>query len=155
MVDTWEQRFGNAGRKVVGKDFLGPYIVEPVHRHEITEPHVSRFMCDELGPCQFFIQSRVFAQEHAVVIVQCRSRMLHATVLEARKNDEAILGERVRDGGIVFQPMQGRSHLFEDHIQLGYFLWVRFPMIGRKDSFSVLIFHLFQLACHEREQVSA
>ena len=80
--------------------------------------------------------------------------MFHASVLESRKNDEAVLGKRIRNVGIVFQPMQGRSYLFEDHIQLCYLLRIRFPMISCKDAFSVLMFHLLQLACHEREQVS-
>ena len=113
------------------------------------------FVGDEFGTCQFFIQGRMFAEKHAGVVVQRSSRMLHPSVLEARQNDETVLFKRIRDIGIVLQPMQRRSDLSEDIIQLCHLLRVRFPVIGREDAFSVGIIHFLQLPCYEREQVRA
>ena len=50
--------------------------------------------------------------------------------------------------------MQGRGHLLEDDIQLCHLLRIGFAMISREDTVSISIFHLLQLARHEREQVS-
>ena len=151
MVDIREERLSDASRKVVGEHFLGPHIVEPVHGHIIAKPHVSRFVGDELGTCQFLVEGRMFAQEHAGIIIQGSSRVFHASVLESRKDDEAILGKGIRDVGIVLQPMQGCGHLLEDDVQLSHLLRISFPVISRENAFTIGIFHLLQLACYKGE----
>ena len=40
MIHGWVLRLHDARGEVVGKDFLGPYVVEPRHRDIIAKPHV-------------------------------------------------------------------------------------------------------------------
>ena len=56
--------------------------------------------------------------------------MFHTSILEAWKDDKTVLGERIRNIGVIFQPMKRRSHLLEDDVQLCNLLWIGFPMIS-------------------------
>ena len=69
MVHTREKRFYDASCKVIGKYFLSPYVIEPIHGYKVAEPHVGGFVGDELGTGQFLVESWMFAQEHAIIIV--------------------------------------------------------------------------------------
>ena len=69
MVDFRKGRPDDLGREPVGKDFLGPNIVEPSHRNKVSEPHVGRLMGNQLGPVEQFIGRGLRVQEDAAVIV--------------------------------------------------------------------------------------
>ena len=49
MVDCGEAGVYNLGRHEIGEDFLCPDIIKPVHCHQITKPHMRRFMRDQVS----------------------------------------------------------------------------------------------------------
>ena len=69
MINGRVSRFYNPDSEIVGKNFLRPYIIKPLHRHIIAKPHVGCFVGYQGTSPQLFIQRRFFIQEHALVII--------------------------------------------------------------------------------------
>ena len=155
MVHLGEQRLGDAGGKVVGKYLLRPHIVKPRHRDIVAKPHVCRLVCDELRARQHLVQCGMLAQEHARVVIQRSTRMLHTAILEARQYDQAILGKGIGDARVLLQPVERRCHLLEYHLQLCHLACIHLTVIGHDGALPIHVLGPLQLAHHEGKQIGA
>ena len=82
VIDVGKARMDNLGRHKVGKDFFQPYVVEPFHGYQVSEPHVRRFVSDQASPIEFLIFSRRFVQEKSVGVIKNVANVFHPSVLE-------------------------------------------------------------------------
>ena len=114
VVDLREGGVDDLRRHEVGERLLHPDIVEPGHRHQVTEPLVGRLVCDDTGPPEIRILGGALVEQQRVGAVEHRARMLHAAVLEGRHQHEVELLERERNAGVLLQPRQGRRMQIED-----------------------------------------
>ena len=129
MVDLWEHGLGHQGGEVVGEDFLGPYVIEPFHRDQVSEPHMGGLVGYELLAFLPFLRGRGRAEEHCVLIVQHRSGMLHSSELETRYYHEIVFGEGQRNSCIFFHEPEGFADFCEHVLQLGQPALVVFPVV--------------------------
>ena len=111
MIDLREERFGDGGGEIICENLLGPYIIEPFHRHGIPEPHMGSLVGNKLDAAENLVRSRVGGQEEAGIIVESGPGMFHSTELEARQHHEIIFRKRIRHTCIFLQPVQSKSHL--------------------------------------------
>ena len=50
MIDFGKGRIDDFCRHEVGKHFFGPYVVEPFHGDQVTEPHMGCFVGNDTSP---------------------------------------------------------------------------------------------------------
>ena len=103
-------------RHEIGEDLFRPHVVEPVHRHEVAEPHVGGLVGDEGGAPEELVLGGRGVEHEARLPVEDRAGMLHAAVLKRGDEHEVELVERVRDAGVVFEPRQRRRVEVEDGV---------------------------------------
>ena len=111
VIDLREERFGDGGGEIICENLLGPYIIEPFHRHDIPEPHMGGLVGNQFNAAENLVRSRVGGQEEAGIIVESGPGMFHPTELEARQHHEIIFRKRIRHTCIFLQPVQSKSHL--------------------------------------------
>ena len=155
MVHFRIGRADHLGGEPVGEDFLGPDIVEPFHRHIVAEPHVGRFMRDQLRATEQFVGRGGCAQEDAPVIVERGTGMFHTAVLEVGQHNEVVFGKRIGDTGIFFQIIQRIKDQREYLGLLGQFLRIGFPVIHRKGPSGAFGKGTFEFSGHKGEKIGA
>ena len=129
MVYLRKGRTDDLRGKPVGKDLLGPDIVEPFHGDVVAEPHVGRLMGDELRPVEQFVSRRLGPQKDATVIVERGTGMFHAAVLEIGQHNEVVFGEGIGDARIFFHEIERIEDQGEDSGFLGQFGGIGLPII--------------------------
>ena len=65
---------------------------------------MGRFVSNQGTAAQLLAQCRVLIQEHTAVGIERCPSVLHSPELETGKDYQIILGKRIRNGGIIFQP---------------------------------------------------
>ena len=113
MVDIGKLFTRDLRSHEVGKDLLRPHIIEPAHRNEVAKPHVGSLMGDKVQANHFFIWSRIRSKKDLAIRKLDSSRMLHATKLITRQDNESILLKRERNAGVLFEPTERQSSLIE------------------------------------------
>ena len=111
MIDLREERFGDGGGEIICENLLGPYIIEPFHRHDIPEPHMGSLVGNKLDAAEYLVRGRIGREENPGIIVKRGPGMFHSTELEARQHHEIIFLKRIRHTCIFLQPVQSKSHL--------------------------------------------
>ena len=106
MIHLRERRVHDLRCHEVRKHFLHPHIVEPSHRHEIAEPHVRCFVCDDAGAFEQLVLRRRLVEHQAGGVVENSPGMLHSSELKGRDQDEVELAPRIRDRCIRLEPRQ-------------------------------------------------
>ena len=106
MVNLRETRIDDLRRHEIGKHFLGPHIVKPVHGNQVTKPHMRRLMRNEAGPSQQLGLAGRLIKKQTVSSILDSTDVLHAAVLETRDQGKIEFLVGVIDAGIVFQPAQ-------------------------------------------------
>ena len=81
----------------VGKDFLHPEVVGPVHLYNVAKPEVGRFVGNQFHPLQLGFLRGVLLKEDTTVAQLEGTRVLHST--------EGVVGQ---DGHTVL--LEGRAH---------------------------------------------
>ncbi len=104
VIDLRERRIDDLRRHEVGEDLLHPHVVEPAHRHEVAEPHVSGFVRDQAGASELLVLGRRLIEQQARGVVEDRAGVLHAAELKRRDEKEIELAEGIRDGRVAFEP---------------------------------------------------
>ena len=104
MIDLRERRIDDLRRHEVCEDLLHPHVVEPAHRHEVAEPHVSGFVRDQAGPSELLILGRGRIEQEARRVVEDGAGVLHAAELKRRHEKEIELPPWIRAGCIAFEP---------------------------------------------------
>ena len=122
VVDIRERRVHDLRGHEVGKHLLQPHIVEPLHRHEIAEPHVGRFVGNEVRPGQELILGRGLVEEERGRVVIDRSRVLHAAELKRRQEYEVEFFKRKFPVGVGFQPIERLLVQIEDDLAIRRYL---------------------------------
>ena len=113
-------------RQEIGKYFLRPHVVEPVHRHQVPEPHVRRLMSNKAGPPQLLRLRRRLLQHHARLTIKDRTRMLHPAVLKGWYQREIEFPEGIGNTGIFLKPVKGDPVQVKDDVTIpGDLLGVR------------------------------
>ena len=128
-VHLREEGAGDLRGEPIGKDLLGPYIVEPGHGDEVAEPHVGGLMGDEFGPGQEVVHGRIRIQEDALVGELDGAGMFHAAELVARDGDEVVFLEREGDARVILHPAHGRGGLAEHLRNLGKLVRIGLPEV--------------------------
>ena len=116
MVDLGKRGVDDAGRHEVGERLLQPDVVEPLHRHEVAEPHVRRLVGDEAGAAEMGVLRGALVEQQRVLVVEDGAGMLHAAVLKRRHEHEIELLERERDARVVLEPGQRGGVEVEDGV---------------------------------------
>ena len=60
VVDLWELFPGNLVGHEIGVNLLGPYIIKPFHRHQVTKPHVGGLVGKQLQAVELLVGRGVF-----------------------------------------------------------------------------------------------
>ena len=149
VVDLRVEGLGYPCGEVVGEDLLGPHLVEPLHRHQVAEPHVGGLVGYEFRAGQLVAEGGIGPEEHPSVVVEGGSGMLHAAVLESGQDDEVVLGEGVGYSGVLFEPLEGRGHLGEDVVELGRLGRIGLAVVGAETVAAVIVVPLEELTGHE------
>ena len=102
MIDFREGGINDLCCHEVGIDFFRPYIVKPIHRNQITEPHVRSFMGNKRGAGQNLILSGRSIEKQTRLAVQHAAWMLHTAVLKRRHCDEIKFRKGIVDLRVVF-----------------------------------------------------
>ena len=97
VVHVRERRIHDLRRHEVGEDLLHPHVVEPLHRHQIAEPHVRGLVRNQAGAAEQLVLRRRLVEQQAAGVVEDRAGMLHAAELERRNQHEVELAERIGD----------------------------------------------------------
>ena len=153
VIDVGELLAGDFVGHEVGKHFLGPHIIKPAHRHQVAEPHVSRFVSNQVEARHFLVGRRLRTQKDAPVIELDATWMLHATELVARQHDKAIVLKRVWDTRVLLHPPQRQCHLIEHDGQLCHLGSIGLTIEACQQSAVTNFMFYLELSCREREQV--
>ena len=122
VIDFGKRGIDNLGSHKIGKNFLKPYVVEPVHGHQIAKPHVGRFVGDQAGATQFLVFCRIFIQHQAGFAVKNRADVLHTAILKAGHEGKIEFGKRQFDSGIIFHPLNGMDVQVKNAGQVALYL---------------------------------
>ena len=128
VIDVRELFSGNLVCHEVGEHLFSPHVIKPFHGYKVAKPHVSCLMGDKIQTGQFFIGSRILAEEDLMVSELNAPRMFHAPELIARQHHKSIFLKGVGDASVLFHPLQGKSHFVEYDRQLCYFSTVGFTI---------------------------
>jgi hypothetical protein len=107
VIDLGKPGVNHLVRHEIGENLLGPDIVEPLHGHQVTEPHMRSFMGDKLGPGKLIRQRRILIEKQAGGPVLNCTDVLHTAVLETGQQDEIKLLKGIVDAGVTLEPGQG------------------------------------------------
>ena len=116
MVHLRERRVDDLRRHEVGEDLLHPHVVEPLHRHQIAEPHVRRLVRDHAGAIEQLVLRRRFVEQQARGVVEDGAGVLHPAELKRRNQHDVELAERIRDARVVLEPGERRRVEVEDRV---------------------------------------
>ena len=101
-VEVGERLRGHVGREPL----LEPEVVEPLHRHEVAEPHVRDLVEHRGGAAQPLRQGRPLAEDEPVLVEEHRARVLHPPEGEGGREQELELVERIGAGEVPLHPRQ-------------------------------------------------
>ncbi len=118
VIDLGERRIDDLRRHEVGEDLLHPHIVEPAHRDEIAEPHVSGFVRDEAGPSELLVLGRRRIEQQRRRVVEDGAGVFHTAELKRRHEEEVELAPGIRDRGVAFEPGNRRGMQVEDRLAI-------------------------------------
>ena len=155
VVDGREGRPDYLRSEPVGEYLLGPYVVEPFHRHIVAEPHMGGLVGDELCPVEQFVHGGRRTKENAPVVVERGSGMLHAAVLEIGQHDEIVFCKRIGDAGVFLHKREGVEDQPEDVGLLGQSGGIGLPVIHRDGPAAAFCEGALELSGHEREEIGA
>ncbi len=116
VVDPRKRRVHDLRRHEVGEDLLHPHVVEPLHRHQIAEPHVRGLVGDEARAAEHLVLGGALVEEDRVGVVEDGARVLHPAELEGRREEEVELAEPIGDAGVLLEPGQRRGVEVEDGV---------------------------------------
>ena len=155
VIDTGKYGPHDLRGKPVRKDLFGPYVVEPFHRNVVAEPHVRRFVGDQLSPVEQFGRRGLRSEKDAPVVVERGPGMLHAAILEIGQHDKIVFGEGIGDSGIVLHIIERIEDEAEDGGLLGQFRGIRLAVVHRYGP-AVFRGHIaLKTACYEGEEIGA
>ena len=106
VIDVRELRVDNLRGHEIREDFFRPDVVEPLHGHQVAEPHMCRLMRDQRCAAKQLGIGRRFLEEQVRCAVQDGANMLHTSVLEIGDQREAELVVRVVDAGVLLEPVE-------------------------------------------------
>ncbi len=106
VVDIRETGVDDLRRHEVRKHFLGPDVIEPLHRDEIAEPHVRGLVGDQAGATQQPGLRRRLVEKQARRTILDRAYVLHPAILERRDQRESEFLVGISDTRVFLQPVE-------------------------------------------------
>ena len=82
MIYVRKRRVHDFGRHELGQHFFHPDIVEPLHRDQVAEPHMRRFVRDGLRAIEHLGLGCRFVEEDPRLVIEDGARVFHAAELK-------------------------------------------------------------------------
>jgi hypothetical protein len=99
--------------------FLQPQVVEPPHGHVVTEPLVGHFVENRRLPAKQLRLRGTLAIDEALLVVEHRAGMLHATKRKGGRQQKVVLAKRIWHTKPVAKPTERQRVGRNQRIGLG------------------------------------
>ena len=108
------------GGEVGGKAFLQPEVVKPPHGHQVAEPLVGHLVQDRGEATELARQRGSLAEDELVLVVEDRTRVLHAAERKRGREHKIELLKRIRPREIALHPPEGAVIEREQRVEVGF-----------------------------------